>query len=287
MLIVRVCIVTPLPAQSGHGSSISLPVPLQSRHGSLKPNAPWLWLTKPEPEQVGQVRADVPGLAPLPPHVRQVPGPDSCSGSVSPLIASSKLSVTSALASWPRVGPVLRARRWLPPPPNRLPNMSPNRQLPTPPPVCANKSLKSNVVEPPRVRAGRIATGATGESATGTRPLANSDARLVVLRALGRIRQHVVGLGDFLELRLGRGIARVLVRVQLHRQLAISLLDRARVGILGDAQRRVIVLLEPVLSAHRESPPFVVTFEDDGKNGHALRAVKLDPCVRAILPSPT
>ena len=33
---------------------MSWPVPRQSRHGSLKPNAPWLRLTKPVPPQVGQ-----------------------------------------------------------------------------------------------------------------------------------------------------------------------------------------------------------------------------------------
>ncbi len=76
-LIVRVWVVTPLPWHSGHGSSMTCPVPRQSRHGSLKPNAPWLWLTNPLPPQVGQRRGAVPGFAPDPPHSRQVPGPDS------------------------------------------------------------------------------------------------------------------------------------------------------------------------------------------------------------------
>ncbi len=79
--------------------------------------------------------------------------------------------------------------------------------------------------------------------------------RLVVLLALLRIRQHVVGLGHLFEACLGLGVARVLVRVQVTRELAVGLLDARRVRVLGDAERGVVVLLDVVLSAHETSPP--------------------------------
>src|SRR3954462_7691336 len=43
-VIVRVWVVMPLPAQVGHGSSITEPVPRQLRQGSENANAPWLRL---------------------------------------------------------------------------------------------------------------------------------------------------------------------------------------------------------------------------------------------------
>src|SRR5690606_2507585 len=50
-------------------------------------------------------------------------------------------------------------------------------------------------------------------------------ADLVVLRPLLRVGEHGVRLADLLELGLGRGIARVGVRVVLARELAVGLLD--------------------------------------------------------------
>jgi hypothetical protein len=44
-VMLRRWVVTPLPWQSGHGSSTIWPVPRQSRHGSLKPKPPWLFAT--------------------------------------------------------------------------------------------------------------------------------------------------------------------------------------------------------------------------------------------------
>src|ERR671929_1161653 len=104
-VIVRVWVVTPLPAQVGHGSSITEPLPRQLRHGSEKANAPWLRLVTPAPPHTGQVCGEVPGRAPLPWQVGQVPGLCIRSGTVTPRTASSKESVASVSTSWPRAGP--------------------------------------------------------------------------------------------------------------------------------------------------------------------------------------
>jgi hypothetical protein len=68
-------------------------------------------------------------------------------------------------------------------------------------------------------------------------------AVLVVGRAFLRVRQHLVGFLGFLELGLGvlGRITLVAVRVVLHRLLAIGLLDFFFAGVLGNAQRFVIV----------------------------------------------
>src|SRR5690606_39372424 len=60
---------------------------------------------------------------------------------------------------------------------------------------------------------------------------------------------------DVLEPALGCGVARVAVGVEVTRELAVRLLDRGVVGVLGDAEDLVEVLLEPVLPGHRASPP--------------------------------
>src|SRR3712207_8135711 len=62
----------------------------------------WLRVVRPLPAQTGQVRGVVPGRAPTPPQVRQVPGADSCSGTVTPPTASVKSRVTSVSTSRPR-----------------------------------------------------------------------------------------------------------------------------------------------------------------------------------------
>ena len=68
-------------------------------------------------------------------------------------------------------------------------------------------------------------------------------AVLVVGRLLLRVRQHLVGLFGLLELLFGAlgGITLVAVRVVLHRQLAIRLLDLVVRSVLGHAQHFVKV----------------------------------------------
>ena len=86
------------------------------------------------------------------------------------------------------------------------------------------------------------------EIAPGSGPAgAAEDARadLVVLLALLRIREDVVGALDLLEALLGRLVARVLVRVVLPRELPVGLLDLVRRGVLLDAQHLIEVLHSP------------------------------------------
>ena len=68
-------------------------------------------------------------------------------------------------------------------------------------------------------------------------------AILVVGGALLCVRKHLVGLFGLFELFFGAlgGIALIAVRVVLHRQLAISLLDFVLGSVLGNAEDLVIV----------------------------------------------
>lgn len=58
--------------------------------------------------------------------------------------------------------------------------------------------------------------------------------------ALARVAEHVVGLGDLLELLLGAGLL-VLVRVVTQRLTAVGSLDLLVRGTAGQAQRLIIV----------------------------------------------
>src|SRR5690606_24820716 len=86
-------------------------------------------------------------------------------------------------------------------------------------------------------------------------PAAGHRPDRVVLLALLGVGEHRVRLPDVLEPALGCGVARVAVGVEVTRELAVRRLDRGVVGVLGDAEDLVEVLLEPVLPGHRASPP--------------------------------
>src|SRR5699024_6212721 len=99
------------------------------------------------------------------------------------------------------------------------------------------------VLEPARAAGAR--TAAPGcEARSPTR----HGADRVVLTALLRVGEHGISLADLLEARLSLVVTRVVVGVMLPRELAVGLLDRGLVGVLGHAERRVEVLLEPVLA---------------------------------------
>ena len=68
-------------------------------------------------------------------------------------------------------------------------------------------------------------------------------AVLIVQLALLRVRKHLVGFIDFLELFLGILIAGVVVRVVLHGQLAVSLFDLRIGGRFGYSQHFVVIAL--------------------------------------------
>src|SRR5690606_613994 len=78
-------------------------------------------------------------------------------------------------------------------------------------------------------------------------------AQLVVLCPLLRVRQHRVRFADFLELRLGRRVARVGVGVVFAGELAVRLLQVGVRDILRDTKNLEEVLLEPVLARHAYS----------------------------------
>ncbi|MNG02380.1 hypothetical protein D3C84_854060 [compost metagenome] len=61
-------------------------------------------------------------------------------------------------------------------------------------------------------------------------------AVLVVGGALARVGQHFVGLVGLLEFLLGRLVARIAVRVVLHRQAAIGLLQLGLTGAALDTE---------------------------------------------------
>jgi hypothetical protein len=85
-----------------------------------------------------------------------------------------------------------------------------------------------------------IEAGAAGRAPLLVHPPVG--AQLVVLLPLLRIAEHLVGLVDFLELRLGRLVAGVDVGVVLARQLPVRALDLLVGGGLGDPERLVVVL---------------------------------------------
>src|SRR5688572_10614886 len=78
-------------------------------------------------------------------------------------------------------------------------------------------------------------------------------ASCVVELPLLLVRQDLVGLGGLLELPLGLGVVRVLVRVVLERELSIRLLDLLVGGGLAHAEDLVVVLVDG--GAHGCSPP--------------------------------
>ena len=55
------------------------------------------------------------------------------------------------------------------------------------------------------------------------------------------VREHLVRLGEFLELGLGLWIVRVAIRVVLHREAAVRAFDLVRVGGSLDAEGFVVV----------------------------------------------
>ena len=101
--------------------------------------------------------------------------------------------------------------------------------------------VAEHLVEDVRETAGGEAAEA-GPARTATAVGESVMAEAVVGRALLIVLEDFIGLVDFLEARLGLGIARVAVRMILHGQLAIGRLQRAGIGVAADAQSFVIVL---------------------------------------------
>src|SRR5512139_120641 len=126
----------------------------------------------------------------------------------------------------------------------------------------ASEEAAEDVTEPARAPAAehvaqveRVAPARPARAGRATPEAARPEqgAGLVVLPPTLVVGEHVVGLGDLLEPLLGRSVTPVGVGVELPGELAVGLLDLVRGGVLGDAERLVVVLLQEVLGAH--APP--------------------------------
>ena len=109
-------------------------------------------------------------------------------------------------------------------------------------------------------------------------------AVLIVSGTLLRVAQHFIGLFGLFEFFfgcLGR-ISLVAVRVVLHRQFAISLLDFVVAGVLGNAQHFIKVsfghLVSPIVFEHKRRVR-LFRAPRGGWNGEQL-AVQAVPCLR-------
>ena len=163
-------------------------------------NERWTWVTSPWPWQVEQVTGLEPSAAPEPLQRGQSTAVSTRSGLVVPNAASASSRSSRTRASWPRRtrdrGP--RAVCW--------------------PNIASTRLVKSKPPPPPAAEA---AVEAAAHAA------AERVAAAVVEVALLGVLQHLVRLGDLLE-PVGRVGLLGHVGVQLHRQLAIGLLDLLR-----------------------------------------------------------
>ena len=105
------------------------------------------------------------------------------------------------------------------------------------PPAAAAEQVGEDVRERARVEAAARAAGARRPGAAGERV----EPAAVVLLALLRVAEHVVGVLDLLEALLGLGVAGVAVGVVLAHELAVRLLDLLRRRLLVDAEDLVEV----------------------------------------------
>ena len=208
----------PSPRHTSHGSSTTTPSPAQVGHGETLTNWPNMLRaarrTSPLPPQVEQVDGLVPGLAPLPSHVAQRSGALSSHG----LLDARRHLGERELDRDPHV-------------------LAPARVRPRPP--AAEQRLEAadaaEVAHEDVERLGQIHVVEPEAAAGAAEP---GLAVAVVGRALLRIPEDLVRLGDLLELvlRLGRGIP---VRVVLHGQLPIGLLDVGLGRVARDAEQGV------------------------------------------------
>jgi hypothetical protein len=90
----------------------------------------------------------------------------------------------------------------------------------------------------------------------------------IIGRALLRVLQAVIGFVDFLELRFGLGIAGVLVRMPLHRELAVGRFQLAVAYRARDAQDFVVVAL-----GHQQAPFKKMAFVGCGESLIRTKAI--------------
>ena len=210
----------PVPWQTGHGVSNSVPRPMQSGQTVLREKRPWLSLRLPVPPQRGQVCVDVPGAAPEPAAVRTahlLGHVDRRRDAVHRVLEGQvqrRLHVGTAL------GAALRRARA---------------------PAATTEETPEEVAQVAHVlHAEGAATGTAGHAAEAAdRPVG---ADLVVLLALLGVTEDVVGGADLLEALLRSGVG---VGVELLGQLPVGARDLLVRRRRDDAEHLVVVLLEP------------------------------------------
>ena len=142
----------------------------------------------------------------------------TCSGTCAPATAWSKVIETCASRSAPRLAARFRAHA---PAAGRAAEQ-----------VGEDVAHRGGV----EVEVAEAAEAAAGPGAGGER----AGAAVVLLALLG-VAEHVVGLGDLLEARLGLLVVGVAVGVVLARELAVGLLDLLGGRLLVDPERLVVV----------------------------------------------
>ena len=216
-----------------------------ARRTRTRPGCGW---SRRRPGRPGRCAARCPGLAPLPWQVAQAPGLVQPQRHGHPVhgLARSRAS-TSVSTSWPRAGPAAGAARRGRRRRRRTCRRTGRRGRRRRAGGRRRRPAAEQVAEVERLRRPAAGAAAGQPPRAGTPPAPNSDRASSYSPRRLVVGEHVVGLGDLLEPRLGLGVARVLVRVQVAGELAVRLLDVRRGGVLGDAQRGVVVLLEKSL----------------------------------------
>ncbi len=178
---------------------------------------PWLRDTTPRPPHWGQGIRLVPGLAPLPPQVRQFTTRGTSTVTSVPRAASRKSRVRSYRRSLPAWG---RG-----PPPSR----------PCPEAAAEAEHVSEDVAEGPEN---------VGEIPKAGKPGGRNALMAVeVIEApLFRVVEDLVGLGGLLELLFGVLVPGIAVRVVFEGYLAVCLLDLVHGGVPGHSQNLVIIL---------------------------------------------
>src|SRR5690606_30802826 len=110
-------------------------------------------------------------------------------------------------------------------------------------------------------------------------------AEPIVSRALAVVRQDLVGLLDLLELGLGLRIVRIAIRVILHRQAAVGLLQVLGARIAIHAEHFVVVALGHILD-HPQSPRPRSAFAPSGRRRFSPKSAVRGPFDVAVSGNP-
>ena len=165
------------------------------------------------------------------------------------VVSPPRTAVRNGMVRWASIARPVRGR------PDRPVRIRPSRSSKSPAPACSSSStpcatmaaahvaeelgeidvLVARLAEPERE------IGRAAPRPGGGHPLERGVAVAIVALPLLRVGQDVVRLLDFLELRLGRLVARVDVGMELPRQPAVGLLDGLGRRVAGHTQHFVII----------------------------------------------